>query len=159
MVEAQTFRNAMGLLGAAVNIITTNGSHGRHGFTASAVCSVTDSPPTLLVCLNRNSGSHLIYSGNRTIGINVLAQQHEALSLHFAKSSVAIEDRFTQGDWMTAQTGAPLLADARVALDCEIDQILEVGTHSVFFCAVKAAHFGPDSAALMYMNRAFHMMG
>jgi flavin reductase len=77
MVEAQTFRNAMGLLGAAVNIITTDGAHGMHGFTASAVCSVTDSPPTLLVCLNRHSGSHLIYSGNRTIGINVLSSQHE----------------------------------------------------------------------------------
>jgi flavin reductase len=158
MVEAQTFRNAMGLLGAAVNIITTDGAHGMHGFTASAVCSVTDSPPTLLVCLNRHSGSHLIYSGNRTIGINVLASQHEALSLHFAKSSVSVEDRFAQGIWQTAETGAPLLSDALVALDCSIDQILEVGTHSVFFCGVKAAHFGPANAALMYHNRAFHTL-
>jgi flavin reductase len=159
MVEAQTFRNAMGLLGAAVNIITTDGPHGRHGFTASAVCSVTDTPPTLLVCLNRNSGSHLIYSGNRTIGINVMASQHEALSQHFARSSVPVDERFAQGVWMTAQTGAPLLSDALVALDCEIDQILEVGTHSVFFCGVKAAHFGPQNPALMYLNRAFHNLG
>jgi flavin reductase (NADH) len=47
----QQVRQAMAHLGAAVNVITTAGPHGRCGITASAVCSVTDSPPTLLVCL------------------------------------------------------------------------------------------------------------
>lgn len=43
----QSFRDAMSKLAAAVNIITTEGPAGRAGFTASAVCSVTDEPPTL----------------------------------------------------------------------------------------------------------------
>ena len=54
-VTRQDFRDAMARLGAAVNIITTGGPAGRGGFTASAVCSVTDDPPTLLVCMNRNA--------------------------------------------------------------------------------------------------------
>lgn len=60
IVDQQTFRDAMSCMGAAVNIITTDGPAGRAGFTASAVCSVTDTPPTLLVCLNRGrpSGRH-----------------------------------------------------------------------------------------------------
>ncbi len=49
IVDQQTFRDAMSCMGAAVNIITTDGPAGRAGFTASAVCSVTDTPPTLLV--------------------------------------------------------------------------------------------------------------
>ena len=53
IVDHQTF--AMSCMGAAVNIITTDGPAGRAGFTASAVCSVTDTPPTLLVCLNRGA--------------------------------------------------------------------------------------------------------
>jgi len=52
-VSREQFRDAMARLGAAVNIVTTDGTAGRAGFTASAVCSVTDDPPTLLVCLNR----------------------------------------------------------------------------------------------------------
>ena len=40
------FRDAMACLPAAVNIITTDGPSGRCGITASAVCSVTDEPPT-----------------------------------------------------------------------------------------------------------------
>lgn len=45
MVDINGFRNAMALLGGAVSVITTDGPAGRFGFTASAVCSVTDSPP------------------------------------------------------------------------------------------------------------------
>ena len=48
-MEKQAYREAMARLGAAVNVITTDGPGGRAGFTASAVCSVTDSPPTLLI--------------------------------------------------------------------------------------------------------------
>ena len=41
IVDQQTFRDAMSCMGAAVNIITTDGPAGRAGFTASAVCSAT----------------------------------------------------------------------------------------------------------------------
>ena len=54
-MDRKEYRNAMARLGAAVNIVTTDGEGGRAGFTASAVCSVTDDPPTLLVCMNRGS--------------------------------------------------------------------------------------------------------
>ena len=36
------FREGMSRLGAAVTVLTTDGPAGRHGMTASAVCSVTD---------------------------------------------------------------------------------------------------------------------
>lgn len=52
------YRNAMARLGAAVNIVTTDGVAGRAGFAATAVCSVSDNPPTLLVCLNRNASAY-----------------------------------------------------------------------------------------------------
>ncbi len=57
-VASQDYRDAMACLGAAVNIVTTDGRAGRAGFTASAVCSVTDNPPTLLVCMNRGSSAY-----------------------------------------------------------------------------------------------------
>lgn len=46
LADKASFRDAMAHVGAAVNIITTDGPAGRAGFTASAVCSVTDTPPT-----------------------------------------------------------------------------------------------------------------
>ncbi len=40
LTDKASFRDAMAHVGAAVNIITTDGPAGRAGFTASAVCSV-----------------------------------------------------------------------------------------------------------------------
>jgi flavin reductase len=39
LVASQDYRDAMACLGAAVNIVTTDGRAGRAGFTASAVCN------------------------------------------------------------------------------------------------------------------------
>ena len=50
-ISREAFRDGMAKMAAAVNIITTDGPAGRAGFAATAVCSVTDSPATLLICL------------------------------------------------------------------------------------------------------------
>ena len=73
IVDQQTFRDAMSCMGAAVNIITTDGPAGRAGFTASAVCSVTDTPPTLLVCLNRGASVWPAFNENRSLCANTLS--------------------------------------------------------------------------------------
>ena len=44
MIEATDFRNAMSLLTTAVNVITTSGETGMHGFTASAESVVVAVP-------------------------------------------------------------------------------------------------------------------
>ena len=64
-VPPRDYRDAMACLGAAVNIVTTDGAAGRAGLTASAICSVTDDPPTLLVCANRGSSAYGSVMGNK----------------------------------------------------------------------------------------------
>ena len=65
--DPNAFRQAMSRLGAAVHVITTEGPAGKTGFTATAVCSVSDAPPTLLVCLNRKSDSAPVLLGNKRV--------------------------------------------------------------------------------------------
>lgn len=92
-VDKQDFRDAMARLGSAVNIITTDGPAGRAGFTASAVCSVTDSPPTLLVCLNRSASVYSVFQQNQTLCVNTLCAEHESLSNLFG-GKTPMEMRF-----------------------------------------------------------------
>jgi flavin reductase len=154
--EALAFRSGMSRLGAAVNLITTDGPAGRHGLTASAVCSVTDSPPTLLVCVNRAAHAHDAFLENGVLAVNVLTAAHQALSGRFARYVPGI-DRFAEGRWITGATGAPLLEDANVAFDCRISGRQPEGTHSVFFCAVKTVHLPePPRAALLWFARDYH---
>ena len=155
MIEAIDFKNGMALLTTAVSVITTKGASGAHGFTASAVCSVTDTPPTLLVCMNHASRSHAHFIDNKTLSVNVLGAQHETISNAFA-SKLGSEERFEQGSWMQLATGAPVLEDALVSFDCEIEDIQQVGTHSIFMCRVVAIKQSEQSESLIYFNRAYH---
>ena len=134
MIQATDFKNAMSLLSSAVNIVTTAGASGRYGFTASAVCSVTDTPPTLLVCMNTASRSHQHFIENKILTVNVLGADHQHISNVFA-SKMSTDERFKYGNWSELETGAPVLDDALVNFDCQIEQIQEV-EHIVFSSAV-----------------------
>lgn len=147
----------MSRLGAAVNIITTVGPDGDAGFTASAVCSVTDAPPTLLVCINKTASQHDAVLGAGFLCVNVLGHEHEELSPVFASiGEIPQSQRFALGKWIRLVTGAPALESAAASLDCKIDQVVEVGTHNVLFCAVQAIHLGTASTGLIYHGRAYH---
>ncbi len=156
----QAYREAMARLGAAVNVVTSDGPGGRCGFTASAVCSVTDTPPTLLVCVNRTNDSYPPLKVNRVLCVNTLAGGHEDLSGIFAGlTSHDASDRFSSGTWHTLETGSPVLADATVAFDCRITETTEIGTHTVFFCEVETIQVGGASPeALIYYDRIYHRL-
>ncbi|MDQ8935198.1 flavin reductase [Acinetobacter rudis] len=158
MVDATDFKNAMSSLTSAVNVVTTTGETGSHGFTASAVCSVTDTPPTLLVCMNKSSRSHHHFVENKILTVNVLAAQHQHISNVFA-SKMSSEQRFEHGTWTTLETGAPVLKDALVSFDCHIEQIQEVGTHTIFICPIVAIQQNQQEQSLVYFNRAYHQVG
>ena len=149
------FRNAMARLGAAVNIITTDGPGGRAGFTASAVCSVSDEPPSLLVCLNRSASVYETFKRNGVLCVNVLGAGHQAISSLFG-GKTAMDERFASASWSRGPSGSPILQDASVSFDCRLSQITEVGTHDVLICEVISLSTGEQAQSLIYFNRQYH---
>ncbi|MOA28945.1 FMN reductase (NADH) RutF [compost metagenome] len=149
----------MALLGGAVSVITTDGEAGRFGFTASAVCSVTDQPPTLLVCMNRASYAHAHFQRNGVLAVNVLSAALKDISAVFADRELDSAQRFARASWSTLQSGAPLLDEALVNFDCRIANSHEVGSHTIFYCEVLGVRQADGQDGLMYFNRAYHRLG
>lgn len=156
-IDPLAFREAMSRLGTAVHIATTDGASGRCGTTVSAVTSVSDTPPSVLVCVNRRARINTAIKENGVFAINTLPAHAEALSDAFAgKGNLDFDDRFALARWTVALTGSPMLANARVALDCRVTEVTEVGTHSVVFGEVVALTLGDRGPALIYLDRAYH---
>ena len=104
------FRDAMASLSAAVNIITTEGDAGQCGITATAVCSVTDTPPSLMVCINANSAMNPVFQGNGKLCVNVLNHEQELMARHFAgMTGMAMEERFSLSCWQKGPLAQPVL--------------------------------------------------
>ncbi len=149
------FRNAMAHMAAAVTIVTTDGEGGLAGFAATAVCSVSDTPPTLLICVNKRSSAYTAVIANQVVCVNVLDAAHADLSRLFG-GRTPVEERFAAANWKVLQTGAPSLEGALVSLDCRIKQTVDASTHQVLFCEVLEI-VGPQKAqALVYFDRNYH---
>jgi flavin reductase len=155
-VEAGVFRDAMSRLGAAVHVVTTAGIAGKTGFTATAVCSVSDQPAMLLVCLNRRSNSAPLLTQNGVFCVNTLGAAEEKLADLFAgRSGVHLHERFAAGEWIALKTGSPVLESAVVAFDCRTIETKVMASHNVVFGAVEAVRLGPSGPALVYHERAY----
>ena len=155
-VDPAAFRDAMSRLGAAVHVITTAGPGGKTGATATAVCSVSDAPPTLLMCLNRKSQTNPVVVENKVFCVNTLgADEAEIADIFAGRTGVMSTDRFGKGAWTTLSTGSPVLASAVIAFDCRIVEVRAVASHNVFFGAVESVRLGPQGPALVYHDRAY----
>lgn len=154
------FRQAMQRLSASVCVLTTEHDGVRRGLTATAVCSLTADPAAVLVCINRGVGAHEPILQSKRIGVNVLSFAQKPIAERFAGMRGAVgEDRFSEGHWFTAKTGAPLLQDAVVAMDCTIAQSMTYHSHTILICAVEDVVLSHNIGALLYGNRGFHAMG
>ena len=151
------FRDAMASLSAAVNIVTTEGEAGRCGITATAVCSVTDTPPSVMMCLNVNSAMNPVFQGNGKLCINVLNHEQELMARHFAgMTGMAMEERFSLSCWQKGLLGQPLLKGALASLEGEISQVQTIGTHLVYLVAIKNIVLAEEGHGLIYFKRRFH---
>jgi flavin reductase (DIM6/NTAB) family NADH-FMN oxidoreductase RutF len=158
-LDGDLFREAMSRIGAAVHIVTTAGPLGRAGATMTAVTSVSDAPPTLLVCINRTGRLAAILRGNGVFCVNTLVEGDEGLAGIFAgKGGLDHEARFDHGVWATASTGAPVLVGARAALECRVSQVSEIGSHAVVFGEVEAVRLDRPRSPLLYVDRSYRTL-
>ncbi|MCO5732588.1 flavin reductase [Rhizobium sp. SSA_523] len=152
--QRMAFRDAMARLGAAVTIVTTDGPGGKAGFAATAVCSVSDSPPTLLVCLNRGSSAYRPVRDNQVVCINILSADHEDLSRLFG-GKTPVQERFAAAEWTRTETGCHRLEGALASFDCRIGSTADGETHEVLFCTVETIHLRKSGQALIYFDRSY----
>ncbi|WP_137156203.1 flavin reductase [Rhizobium sp. FKL33] len=155
--RSAAYRNAMARLAAAVTIVTTDGVGGKAGFAATAVTSVSDNPPTLLVCLNRGSSAFPAVKANGVVTVNVLSNDHQNLSRLFG-GKTPVDERFAGADWEKTETGAWRLPDALASFDCRITSIADGATHDVLFCEVIETVVRPDGEALVYFDRDYRVV-
>src|SRR5437870_7894087 len=83
-VDAQQFKMGMRSLAGAVNIITSAHAGHRYGMTATAVCSASAEPPTVLVCVNKLATTHGAIARGRVFCVNVRRADDWALSTTFS---------------------------------------------------------------------------
>lgn len=159
-VEPDLYREAMSRFAGAVHVVTTDGAHGRRGATVIAACSVSDNPPTILVCLNRMKPENDCFAQNGVFALNTLAPEQQKLADAFSGLTGLTQDqRFALGEWETVSSGAPVLRDALATYDCHLVEAKEFATHRILFGRVTGIRIGEVTEPLIYYRRAYRSLG
>jgi flavin reductase len=148
---AAEFKLGMRSLAGAVNIITCRHEGHAFGMTATAVCSATAEPPTVLACINRSTTTHEAVDKAEIFCVNVLRHEDRELSGLFSGLQKG-ESRFREEQWERLFTGAPVLKNALVAFDCRVVNRMVHGTHTVFLGEVQELLIGRKGKPLLYAD-------
>jgi flavin reductase (DIM6/NTAB) family NADH-FMN oxidoreductase RutF len=153
---AMAMRLGMRRLASGVCVLSTQVNEvERFAMTVSSVTSVSDSPASLLVCINQlvSKQEHLSSLGSR-FAINVLGVEHRGVS-DLCAGREPERDRFTEGCW--AEHGRlPILADAPAVFICETDKVTQYGTHHIIVALIKDVIVREDpGSALLYAHGGY----
>jgi flavin reductase (DIM6/NTAB) family NADH-FMN oxidoreductase RutF len=157
-ITSDEFRRCFQLQVSTVTIVTTHDGERRAGLTATSVCSLMDSPPSLLVSLGRGSQSCPMILGSRRFAVNILQEDQASVAGVFARHAAdaeAGEQKFREGEWSEGPGGVPLLDGCLANLVCNVIESTTMKTHTVFFGMVTAVRFPNEGRPLLYGFRQF----
>ncbi|MBD0401336.1 flavin reductase family protein [Flammeovirga sp. EKP202] len=131
-MDKQLFKDAMRHLAATVNVISTDGDAGRNGITATAVTSLSDTPPSLLVSVNKNGEFHDQVLKNKKFSVHILREDMSEISNCFAGyKGFQGEEKFQLGTWDISDESR-VLENALANIECELTEAHDGFTHSIF---------------------------
>jgi flavin reductase (DIM6/NTAB) family NADH-FMN oxidoreductase RutF len=136
-----------------VTVATTKGADGRpHGITVSAFCSVSLSPPLVLICIERSAPSHHAFVDAGAFVVNVLREGQQAISEQFAAPA---DDKFGTVDFRVGIDGIPILNNALTNLECRLRYHHDGGDHSIFVGEVENISIA-DGEPLIYFKGEYN---
>lgn len=153
------FLRSMRYTAASVAVVTTDGPAGRGGVTVSAFSSLSADPPSILVCIHRDSPVLPLVQANRRLCVNLLAAGQSHVADSFAgRIAQWRHDRFACAEWDNADGEAPRLQGALASLHCQLVQDVPFGSHHILIGQVHQACCS-ESEGLLYADRAYRHLG
>jgi len=160
MTDAELFRQAFRRYATTVVIVTYFDGAGRPcGMTATSMCSLAASPPSLLVSINRTSRAHAEITERARFGVNMLSVAQRNVALHCSRPGM---DKGLADGWLTPPDPGdvtPRLVGSLAHLECEVATSYEVYSHSLFVGLIEAVWINPqDAPPLLYHGGTYSQL-
>lgn len=148
-ISQEDFRDALRHWATGVTVVTTKDRAGHlHGITVSAFSSVSLRPPLVLVCIEKEAGSHHAFVESDFFVVNILSDRQEFVSRRFASR---LFDKFAEIEITKGVNGIPLISGALANLECRLIWAYEGGDHTIFVGEIESSIVHPGNP-LLYFN-------
>jgi Conserved protein/domain typically associated with flavoprotein oxygenases, DIM6/NTAB family len=147
-IDQHAFRAVLGRFSSGVNVVTLVDGEGVDcGMTVSAFCSVSLSPPLVLVCVDHTASIYGAMSKAGSFTVNILSERQEALARRFADPE---SDRFDGVGFTRGSNGSAILVDVLGYLQCTVVTRHVTGDHDVIIGEVEEASADEGRPLLYY---------
>jgi flavin reductase (DIM6/NTAB) family NADH-FMN oxidoreductase RutF len=154
-VDPESFRAALSSLPSCVVVVTTWLGARPWGMTVSACCSISVTPPRVLVSLRSDSVSraHVTVQGRRGVDLRGCGGK-EVAELAARPGSPKFLDAHCDGG------AVPRLRGALRHLGCTVDDMFTVGDHTLVVARVEELdEAGAGADPLVYYDRGYRRLG
>ncbi|MGW7514461.1 flavin reductase [Streptomyces sp. NPDC054796] len=135
-----------------VTIVTAMDGDRPRGLAVNAFCSLSVTPPLVMVCVQRTSSTYEPLFRAHHMGISILAADQLPVASVFARKS---EDKFAGLRWTRAAHGSPLIDHSAATMEARIEERIQTATHTVFVGRVVEAT-SSERPPLIYSAGGFY---
>lgn len=156
MLDKDAFRAALGRFASGITVVTSLDAAGRDvGMTISAFCSVSLTPPLVLVSVAKNASMYQALAHAEHFAVNILADAQEPLSRRFSAKEA---DRFDGIGFTRGRTGVALLDDVLAWIECRRVSMTDAGDHTLVIGETLAMQTS-DARPLLYYRGGYATLG
>jgi flavin reductase (DIM6/NTAB) family NADH-FMN oxidoreductase RutF len=144
--------NAFKQMAKSIYILSCFKQGVRHASVSSAVCNISNDPPSLLICMEKTASFSRLLTPDTLFAINILGAGQQAVVEHCMGAKG--EARFDVGEW-AASSEQPVLSDAQASFVCRVSAINGYETHNIVIAHIEESICNGERSALVYVNGKF----
>ena len=144
------FRIAMRRLTSTVSIIATQSEGEPYGMIATSLTSVSTSPPSILVCINKSASLYRPCIETGLFTVNLLTTEQASLVSIFSGEFKG-NTRFQFGHWEYIDE-LPYLTNAQATLFCTTSQRTNYSSHEIIIATVDHSLFEERVIPLLWQD-------
>lgn len=153
-LDGQRFRSVLGRFATGVVAITAVDPETGEpcGLAANSFTSVSLDPPLVAFCVAHTSTSWPRVRGAKTLTVNVLAEDQQAICAQLASRG---GDKFAGLEWTGSPGGNPVLDGALAWIDCVVEAEYTAGDHMIVVARVHQLDTHAEGGPLVFFRGGY----
>ena len=145
------FKDVLAHLASGVAIVACWDGDAPRGLLVSSIIGLSAEPPRFLFCVRKEAGCHDVFLKRPSLSVALLGAADKDEAVRFG-GPVQAHERFAPERWRLEPQAPPTYRHGLAGAACEIDEIVEAQTHSVFIVTA-VRHELASAAPLITWNR------